>query len=292
MAEGNARIAPTAHYTAQAWVRAGFPNAHIFDTPTGRTMFNAAQSVRRLGGPLLPQIVRYENEHLYVRHFVHEERLRQLAPGYVLEIGAGLSPRGLSFASNDPKLTYVEVDLPGMARAKAERLKRAGVTPPGNYHLGSADVLGESFLSTLPAQPKKKQRVAIVTEGVADYLDMDEKRVAFTNIASVLRAAGGGTYQAEFYTRDRFARYPGIAKMFTTLVGMVVGASFEGRLFGSAEEGTRFLCQCGFDEARVLDAEALNPGPWYPPMDLCPWQLIEARVKPPKKTKKTQRSKK
>ena len=290
MAEGNARIAPTAHYTAQAWVRAGFPNSRIFDTPTGRTMFNASQTLRRLGGPLLPPIIRHESEHLFVRHFVHEERLRQLAPDYVLEVGAGLSPRGLTFASNNPELTYVEADLPGMVAAKRDRLKKAGVSLPPNYHLGTADLLGSDLLGSLPVAPKKKQRVVVVTEGVADYLNMDEKRIAFTNIAGVLRAAGGGSYQAECYTRDRFVRYRSISKLFTSALGLLVGASFEDRLFDSAPQALEFLRGCGFDEVEVLDSEALNPGPFRPPMDICPWQLLEARVKPAKASAK--RSKK
>jgi hypothetical protein len=50
MARGNRRVAPTAHFTAQAWVAAGFPNAELFDTLEGRLLFGSTQRlIRRLG---------------------------------------------------------------------------------------------------------------------------------------------------------------------------------------------------------------------------------------------------
>lgn len=273
---GNARIAPTAHYTAQAWVQAGFPGAERFDTLTGRGLFRALNVLTRLGGRLLPEAIRYHEEHLFIRHAVFESRLRELNPDFVLEIGAGLSPRGIAFATERPALTYVEVDLPGMVIAKQERL--AGVRLPPNYHLGTADLLSDRFLESLPVRPEPGQKVVAITEGVTSYLKMNEKRLAWTNIASVLRNAGGGRYVFETYPLERFSTYRREARVFTRALGLIVGRSFDGQLFDTAKDALAMLRECGYASARTLDAEALNPGPWNPPMAHCPWVLLEATL--------------
>ncbi len=120
-AEGNQRIGIPAYFTSHAWVEAGFDYADLFETKQGRLMFKALEPVMRLFGFLGPA-VRLHNEYLFVRHFAHEARLRQIRPSCIVEIGAGLSPRGIAFASADPDLRYIEVDLPNMVAAKRSAL--------------------------------------------------------------------------------------------------------------------------------------------------------------------------
>lgn len=276
MTAGNQRIAPTAHFTAQMWLRAGFPNAGAFDTLTGRAIWGAVTAYVKTVGRLSPPPVRYHNDYLVIRHTVYEERLRELDPTYVLEVGAGLSPRGLTFAEARPDLRYVEVDLPNMAAAKRAALGARAL--PANYHLGPADLLGTDFAASLPAAPRAGDRIVIITEGVCDYLDMAEKETAWRNLAGFLRDAGGGVYLSEVHARDRFDRYPRGARLYTTLLGALVGASFRDRLFPTLADAEAMLRTCGFDHAGALDIERLNSTSLRPPLGACPWRLVEARV--------------
>jgi hypothetical protein len=276
MAQGNPRIAPTAHFTAQAWVRAGFDNADLFDTRTGRLIFGSLSRVIDLLGPMSPAALRYHREYLFIRHYAFEARLAELAPRFVLEIGAGLSPRGLTLARRNPELVYVEVDLPHMIAAKERCL--AGVDRPANYHLTAVDLLGDRFTDELPELPSAGGAAVAITEGVSDYLSFDEKAIAYRNIARALGRAGGGRYLQEIHARELFRRHGRGAQLFIGTLGALVGRSFRDRLFDRVVDAHALLTDSGFDGAETLDADRLNPSSYRPPMDGCPWRLVEARI--------------
>jgi len=272
---GNAGIAPTAHYTAQAWVREGFPNADLFDTWMGRALYGVAEAARSIAGPLLPGVMRHAQEYLFIRHHVYEERLRQLAPDFVLEVGAGLSPRGLTCTRERPQMIYTEADLPDMVQEKRRRFEQTSL--PANYYLTTIDLLGDALV--LPVNPREGQRVLAITEGVTDYLSMEEKAVAWKNLSTFLRDAGGGTYLCEIHPMSQHADSPWVAQVAMRTIGALVGGlSFEGRLFECPEDATALMQQCGFDEAYVLDAASLNRSRHHPPMQHCHWLLVEATV--------------
>ncbi|MEW6776262.1 MAG: hypothetical protein AB1405_08210 [Bdellovibrionota bacterium] len=274
---GNPRIAPTAHYTAQAWVKDGFPNAELFDTLTGRTLYRIVRATTTLWGPLLPDHIRYHEQYLFIRHHVYEERLRQVNPDFVLEVGAGLSPRGLTFARERPGMTYVEADLPHMVAEKRRRLGNTSLPP--NYHLTTIDLLGNGL--GLSIKPKQGQKLLAITEGVTDYLTMEEKKAAWRNLSSFLREGGGGTYLCEIHPFSQFVSYRGLSKIYMTTIGTLVGGlSFNGRIFERPEDATALLCNSGFDDAKVLDTARLNTSRHHPAMDKCPWLLVEAVARP------------
>lgn len=276
MAEGNPRIAPTAHFTAQAWVREKFPNAHHFDTRTGRTLFDGTGVALAVIGRFVPPMVRFHREYLFIRHHAFEARLRELEPDFVLEVGAGLSPRGLTFSRENPDLTYIEVDLPKMVQAKRACL--GGVELPDNYHLASVDLLGTDFTAGLPARPEPGQRIVVITEGVTDYLNMDEKRIAWSNLSGFLRDFGGGSYLFEIHPRELHAKHKNGAFVLTSLLGLLTGQRFGDRIFDRIEDALDMVRASGFDEAIIHDLERLNKSRHRPPMHECPWALVEATV--------------
>ncbi len=275
--QGNPRIAPTAHFTAQAWVQAGYDQAQYFDTLEGRIMYNTVKRLTPLAYGLGPS-ARYHLDYLWVRHAAYEARLRELKPDVIVEIGAGLSPRGLSFTQKNPNLVYIEGDLPHMVEAKRKALRN--VTLPSNYHLGTVDLLGSGFLKSLPPVLKRGQKIVVITEGVTDYLNMDEKCHAWTNIASMLRTFGGGTYLLEIHARNLFSSYRMSARFFTAFLGTIVGANFEERLFDRIEDARKVILDSGFDSVETLDLAGLNTSGKNPPLNYCPYRLLEAQVEP------------
>ena len=272
-AEGNQRIGIPAYFTSHAWVEAGFDYADLFETKRGRLMFRALEPLFHLLGFLGPA-VRLHNEYLFVRHYAHEARLRQIRPSCIVEIGAGLSPRGIAFASADPDLRYIEVDLPNMVEAKRSAL--GNFQRPPNYFLGSADLLADDFIDSLPEMPRPGDRVAVVTEGVTDYFNMSEKRAAFRNIRSLLLAHGGGRYLLDVYAREHFPNLPFLTGAFVRTLGQMVGRSFDDQLFARVEDARRFLVGCGFDKATELDLAELNTSVHQPPVEDCTFRIVEA----------------
>jgi O-methyltransferase involved in polyketide biosynthesis len=95
----SAAISPTAHYTGHVWARNGLSHP-LLDTREGRVLFEARQPAMRIsslvGGPSL-------EAYLLARHEAIDERLEHAIEHEgvteVVEIAAGLSPRGWRFAS-------------------------------------------------------------------------------------------------------------------------------------------------------------------------------------------------
>lgn len=286
-AQGNQRIGIPAYFTSHAWVEAGFDYAELFETKRGRLMFRALEPLFHLFGFLGPA-VRLHNKYLFVRHYAQEARLREIRPSCIVEIGAGLSPRWIAFASADPDLRYVEVDLPNMVEAKRRAL--GGFQTPPNYFLGSADLLAEDFIDSLPEMPRPGDRLAVVTEGVTDYFNLPEKRTAFGNICSLLRAHGGGHYLLDIYARANFPRLPFLTNAFVRTLGQLVGRSFDDQLFGRVEDACRFLVGCGFDRAAELNLAELNTSAYQPPVAECTFQIVEAVVSEPVPAQRKSRS--
>ena len=163
--QGDARIGPTAHYTAYVWYRLGMPHAELFATPTGRALFSGFRAMGEwmaVASSRVPSMTQY----LGMRHRLIESTLHDIGPDRVVEIGAGLSRRGITWAA-DHGVTYTEVDLPHMIAAKRRAVDRArGVRERAGDRLTheACDVLSDSFAAFLRAQLAGAQRPVVVAE--------------------------------------------------------------------------------------------------------------------------------
>ena len=152
---------------------------------------------RALGGPTLEGL-------LLARHRIIDSRLEELietgAVAQVVEIACGMSPRGWRFAERfGERITYVEADLPAMARRKREALRRIG--PLGTHHrVVEVDALreeGEGSLADLAEGLESDRGVAIITEGLLTYLDEDAVAGMWRRFASTLHRFPHGAYLAD-----------------------------------------------------------------------------------------------
>lgn len=262
--KGNPRIAPTAHYTAQAWVRGGFPEAARFDTWLGRFLYHGVRLGKAPVARLLPANLRDWEQFLEARHRSFDAHLARFDPTVVVEIGAGLSGRGIALAERNPQLQYHEFDLPGMVAAKRARLPEM---LPSNYHLAEGDILADCGLQVrVPADA----RLLVITEGLIPYLGMAEKQQAWRNVRALLAAAGEARYlleewPLEFLSGRRAGRWGARA------LGLLVGARMDQRLFDTLQDLLAALEQAGFAAVKVAVPEL--PGGEY---GACPWRLVEA----------------
>lgn len=191
------KIAPTAHYTAYVWHRLGFPHAERFVTPRGRAMFwgfRLAGEGLLTWAPFAPSMTQY----LDYRHRAFESVVEDERPDVVVELGAGLSRRGVTWASRGVR--YVEVDLPPMVRAKRQMIAERGdrellAAIRGRLEHVSLDILGDAFPDELAALLEGAARPVVITEGVLTYFaPADRRRLA----RAVARALGGrGAFAGE-----------------------------------------------------------------------------------------------
>jgi O-methyltransferase involved in polyketide biosynthesis len=248
--DSSAAISPTAHYTGETWVRKGLSHPGLA-TWQGRLFYDALAlpnaASRLLGGPSLEPM-------LLARHRIIDALLEEQIEGgvsQVIEIACGMSPRGWRFCErHGSELTYVEADLPAMARRKREALAQMGSLGE-NHRVVELDALrdgGPGSLEELVESMDREAGLAIVTEGLLVYLDDETMEALWARLARALKRFPTGAYLADF----RFARDGrGLAeRAFERLLGSFVGGDIH-PFRGDEAAAEAALRSAGFERAEL-----------------------------------------
>lgn len=172
----------------------------------------------------------------------------------VVEVAAGLSPRGFRMATRyrEAGLRYVEADLPEMAATKRRLLDEAGLRGP-NHEVVPLDALadeGPVALATLVSERLDPTRgTAILTEGLLGYFDRATVEALWRRFATVL-----GRFPVGLYLSD--------LNLAGDLEGMRAARAFRALLsafargkvhlhYETAEEAEKALRGAGFREATL-----------------------------------------
>jgi O-methyltransferase involved in polyketide biosynthesis len=247
----SAAISPTALYTGTVWRRHGLSHP-AFTSLTGTAMWTGLLVPRLaaelIGGPHLDAM-------LLARHHAIDTLLeRAIEAGevsQVVELAAGLSPRGWRFASRyGADLTYVETDLPGMTRRKQDLLDRAGLMSPGHRvrELDAFASTGPQSLAALADELDPEHGTAVITEGLINYFPMPDVVTLWDAIATTLHRFPRGLYLSDLHLDRAPGAVTTTAKAFMKLV--VRGDVY----LHFADEGaaTQALHDAGFDTAELL----------------------------------------
>jgi O-methyltransferase involved in polyketide biosynthesis len=256
----DAAISPTALYTGTVWRRNGLSHP-AFTTLAGNALWTGLVAPRRaaemLGAPHLDEL-------LLARHHAIDTLLeRAIDAGtvsQVVELAAGLSPRGWRFTSRyGSDLTYIETDIPGMARRKEDMLARAGLMGPGHRIrvIDAFDTAGPDSLKALADELDPDRGTAIITEGLINYFPTGDVVTLWGTIAETLHRFPHGLYLSDLHLDHATDKVTATAKVLIT-------AFVRGNVylhFTNEEDATLALRNAGFDEADLLlpsslDAEA------------------------------------
>jgi O-methyltransferase involved in polyketide biosynthesis len=250
---GSDAISPTAHYTGYVWFRNGLSDAALA-TRQGRLLFDSLQPAalvsRALGGPTL-------EGYLLARHAAIDALLTTAIERdgitQVLEIAAGLSPRGLRFARRyGERLTYVEADLPDMAARKQRALARAGADGSG-HRVASIDALregGPDSLEQLAATLDSGAGLVIITEGLLGYLPSAQVAALWRRCAQTLSGFSAGRYLSDLHLAG--VQTPAV-RAFRVLLSAFVRGSVHLH-YDDADAAQDALRAAGFARARVRRA--------------------------------------
>jgi O-methyltransferase involved in polyketide biosynthesis len=191
MTKDYSKISPTA-------VMVSALRAKYTDLPYSKELYRAVKLITKPRlfagmGPILSRLTRFA-PHSMVKLASLESRylsvngvLQELDDSYaVVEIACGLSARGLEWIGSN-KL-YIETDLPDMLSIKQQVfgniLIEKGISQAINHHFfplnaldyDDWDRLGQKFFNA------KKSNIAIIHEGLAGYLSIEEKQKLMDNI--------------------------------------------------------------------------------------------------------------
>jgi len=201
-------------------------------------------------------------DYLLARHSVIDELLEEEIGsgrvGQVIEIAAGMSPRGWRFTERHADLVYVETDLPGMAKRKREALAEIGDRPPG-HRVAELDALsadGPQALGAVAGDLDPERGLAVVTEGLLSYLDDEMVEGLWHRIADVFERFDHGRYVFDL----------GVGSVGTgataTAFRTALGAFVRGRVhehFPEDEDATRALHAAGFADVRIVRPDERHP---------------------------------
>lgn len=188
-------ISFTAHYTGYIWYQMGISHPALA-TAKGKSLAMLVNPVETIAEKYVGGSMRTT---LKERHTLLDEHLTALIEQHpnlqVLEIAAGLSPRGWWFREHFPQIDYRELDLPAMAATKQSALKQID---PNSPEVLSADLFTEDFQNAFavfdPSRP-----LVIVSEGLINYFD---KPLLSQLLQSMVQY--GQTFNAFHYLTDLY----------------------------------------------------------------------------------------
>lgn len=245
-------ISPTAHYTGTVWLQNGLSHP-AFATLRGQGLYYALKGPMalssRLGGPSLEDflLARHRLIDLQLAEAIEEGRISQ-----VIEVAAGLSPRGWRFTERyKGRIRYLEADLPGMARTKRELLVNGGLDREGHevHDINALADDGPESLAALAATLDRTQGTAIITEGLINYFDTETVAGMWARFARVLSGFPTGLYLSDLHIKavNKGVLTDAFMRGLSTFVRGRVHLHYD-----SAEAALQALRHSGFDHADLL----------------------------------------
>ncbi len=246
------RISPTAHYTAYVWFENGLSEPALA-TPLGRVLHAALwlpNALVRAAG------LRDLDENLLARHRLIDELLeRAIADGrvhQVIEVAAGLSPRGVRFCRRHPGLRYMEADLPAMAARKRRLLDERGLGS-ARHEVVAVDALAEEGALSLAALAERLDRArgcALVTEGLINYFDRATAEDMWRRFARLLGGFTHGLYLSDDLFSGDADRHLAMRTFGAALSAFARGFHVH---HASADDCSAALARAGFAAVTIHD---------------------------------------
>ncbi|NNM51362.1 MAG: class I SAM-dependent methyltransferase [Pseudomonadales bacterium] len=247
-------ISFTAHYTGYIWYKQRWSDP-AFVTRKGRFLHALLQPLELLARAVLGTDIQTT---LLTRHALIDRELnKNLAQGYlqVLELAAGLSPRGWSLRQKVPQLHYVETDLPAMAQHKASLLRQLGADP--NFHeVVTCNILtdqGEDSLeSVLTRHFDTRLPITVISEGLVNYFPRPVINAFWIRLSQALSQFPSACYLTDVYTEVHEHRFAGLIRKANRMLSLLTRSTFTLH-FKNHEEAEKQFHSAGFDRVDVYD---------------------------------------
>jgi len=177
----------------------------------------------------------------------------------ILELASGLLPRGM-IATQDPAITFIESDLPGMIQQKQPLIKQLIGDRP-NLHLLEINATNSLDFLVLKHYFQPDQPVTILCEGLLPYLTFTEKQQVFSNVREILQTYGGVWITSDMPTKagrerveDIFPKY----RLVRQRISSLTERPFSDNEFEHVEEAKEFAQQQGFQSEEFSMLAVLN----------------------------------
>ena len=186
--------------------------------------------------------------------------INQFTPSQILELASGFSARGMEFSHN-PRITFVESDLPGIVAQKQKLIEQL-VGQRSNLHSVAIDITQHPSQFPLDVnylQPEKP--IVITCEGVLLYLTLAQKQQVFANAREMLEMYGGVWITSDLITLETYKKRQQINSswpQFSELINRMTGRAPSKNYFDNFNQIEQFCHQQGFhvEKYKMLDIVA------------------------------------
>ncbi|MBV1857277.1 MAG: class I SAM-dependent methyltransferase [Nannocystaceae bacterium] len=256
MSGAHERIGPTAHYTAYVWRAAGFERAELFSTWQGAALywgfFVAGEWATRLSSSTPSMRV-----YLEYRHRLIDALVRRHRPDVVVELGAGLTRRAVSWALGG-SVRGLEYDLPDMVARKRAALARAPDEVrralAGRHRVEAANLVEPAFAHTLRDALCGAERPVVVAEGLLSYLAAPERAQLYASVAGALGPQG--LFVCDLHTRAGQASVGAAASILRTAIRTLTRRRAALDSYADEADVCRVMGEAGLAEVSFADPAA------------------------------------
>ncbi len=240
-------ISFTAHYTGYIWYQMGISHP-LLATSKGKSLAFIANPIETWAEKYVGGSMRTT---LKERHTMLDDTLKQLIHQYpnlqVLEIAAGLSPRGWWFREHFPHIDYRELDLPDMAKTKQAALKKINAASPDVL---SADLFTEDFKSAFAVFDPQCPLV-IISEGLINYFEKNLLQQLLKSIVDYGQDFKTLHYLTDIYPEPVKNKLASVIWNSSKLLKVISRSAFSFH-FQKPQEIQTFFKMAGFTQVEVL----------------------------------------
>lgn len=177
--------------------------------------------------------------------------VEEKAATQVLELAAGLSPRGAELAPRG--IVYVEADLAESITLKHEVVTAMLGSVPKNLHLCAASAIDREQLLSCCVPFAAGHPVAVTAEGLLRYLTFEEKAMVAANVHEILQRYGGWWITPDIHLRHWAQRQTPTHRQAEL---KTLGRSLDANYFEDFDHARQFFERWGF----TVDSRPLLQG--------------------------------
>lgn len=252
----NEKISFTSHGVA-------YRRAKFMKIPLAKKIYKALVNIQ---GPLegkekeraqaRPEIVPYFESRYIITDFL----LKQSGVKNVVELAAGLSPRGMAWVRDHDEGTYVEIDLPAESMLKKLVIKKMmgkAFRPPDRLVLEDGNVTDPKVIASALEYYMDAGPVAFICEGLLRYLNWKDKARLARTIFHYIERRGGCWITPDLEFLADIKESPELTRHYD-LMAKEWDMDVRPYLFKDMDDAKRFFEEFGFEVIRYYHLDWID----------------------------------
>ena len=228
------------------------------DIPFSKEIFDELEKIRTEKGEVIDPVLKenilapqFEARYKLAKRLVIENRSTQ-----VLELAAGLTPRGMEMSS-DSNIIYVETDFPELIEEKRRMVKKFGIDH-ANLYLEHANALNLYEIMQACRHFDENKPLTIINEGLLRYMTFPEKTQVAKNVHMILEKFGGVWITPDISKKRSQQDTKVVGHTMRDKMNELTGINIDNNLFDGEEHAKQFFQDLGFIVERHSFMEEIN----------------------------------